>query len=136
MVARVTESEVRLLTQEPATTDVSLAIMFANTVVDEELSAGGASAATLKNIELLLAAHFVLIQQENGPLAKKMVGEANEGYHDVYKAGFLSTRFGQQAVALDTTNRLSELTSQAENSNRRTALFNVIGPSVDTSNDI
>jgi hypothetical protein len=102
-------------------------MLLATTLVDEQLMSLGASAATLKNIELLLAGHFVLVTVENGPLAKKSIDVASEGYHDVYKAGFLSTRFGQQAVALDMSGTLAEMSSRAEKPNVRKAEFFVVG---------
>lgn len=96
-------------------------------MVDENLVGKGLSEVTLTHIELYLAAHFALLSLENGPLAKKMVGEANEGYHNVYGKGLLATRFGQQAILFDTTGTLSEIANRAQNTNRRTALFEVVG---------
>jgi hypothetical protein len=126
MAARVINTEVWALTREPTTTDVDLPILLATTLVDEQLVGQGMTAATLKNIELLLAGHFTLITTENGPLAKKMIDVAAEGYHNVYKAGFLSTRFGQQAVVLDTSGKLAEMSDRAQNPNKRNAEFLVV----------
>lgn len=109
-------------------------MLIATTLVDENVvpsapltGTGTISNATLKFIELMLAAHFTLLTVENGPLAKKMVGDASEGYHHVYKGGFLSTRFGQQAVAMDPTGILAQLSDKSENPGRKSALFTVVG---------
>lgn len=128
MTARVTPTEVRTLTGEPVSTAMDLPILLATTLVDEQLMGQGMSDATLKNLELLLAGHFALITVENGPLAKKAIDVATEGYHNVYKAGFLSTRFGQQAVVLDTTGKLAEMSDRAQNPNKRNAEFFVVTP--------
>lgn len=129
-MARVAAEEVRVIIGEPVSTPVDAQISIATTLVDDNLVGQGLSDPALKSIELFLAAHFVLLTLENGPLAKKMVGAANEGYHNVYKGGLLSTRFGQQAVLIDTSGILAELSDRSENPARKTALFEVVGTTV------
>lgn len=86
-------------------------IVTADLIVQEDLAGQGLSTPRLTQIELYLAAHFALVVFERGGLQSQRVGSAS-GPQDVYKAidsenlGFLSTRFGQQAVALDTSNTL------------------------------
>lgn len=126
-MARVTATEVRAIMGEPDSAIVDPHISVATVLVDDTLLDQGLSDPTLKNIELYLSAHFALLTLENGPLAKKMVGEANEGYHNVYKGGLASTRFGQQALLLDSTGLLAELSDRAENPQRKTAQFEVVG---------
>jgi hypothetical protein len=102
------------------------AIPVAATLVTENLAGEGLSEATLRSIELYLAAHFTTLAWEKGPLAAVQIGEATERYHDIYKAGFSSTRFGQQALLLDTTGILSDMSANAASPMRR-AEFTVIG---------
>ena len=137
MTARVTATEVRTITGEPVSTAVDLPMLIATTLVDDNLASSGQSVAALKNIELMLAAHFTLLTVENGPLAKKTIGgDTSEGYHQVYKGGLLSTRFGQQAVAMDTSGVLAELSDRAENPSRKTALFSVVGTAAEQNSPI
>jgi len=118
---------------EPVSTSVDAQIAIATTLVDDNLVGQGLSEAALKNIELFLSAHFTLLTVENGPLAKKMIGEASEGYHNVYKGGLLSTRFGQQAVMIDTSGVLAELSDRSENPGRKTATLEVVGTTPTTT---
>lgn len=125
-MALVTDLEVIAITGEGLSTDCELQISVADTIVTENLSGQGLTPATLKNIELYLAAHFVLLTVENGPLAKKALGEGVEGYHNVYGPGLMSTRFGQMAILLDTTGILAGQ-AQAAAKPKLTALFTVVG---------
>ena len=125
-MSRITDTELRALTQEPVATDCTIAMTTASAVMDGYLADSGMSEALLKAIELYLAGHYLLVSLENGPLAKKSVDFASEGYHDVYKGGLLSTRFGQQAVALDITGALAEMSARADNPNVKPALFGLV----------
>jgi len=120
------EVDVRAAMGEPSSTDCSLAIQVASQMVAENLASSALSLATRRNIEMYLAAHIQLLAVENGPLAKKMISEVTEGYHDVYGPGLMSTRFGQMAILLDTTGTLAKQAQQAAKP-RLPALFNVIG---------
>lgn len=132
-MARVGQAEVRSIAGLPdqAAPAIITAIPVASTLVTENLVGQGMTDATLKNIELFLAAHFATLSWEKGPLAAVQVGEATERYHDIYKAGFSSTRFGQQALLLDRSGILSDMSANATSPMRR-AEFTVIGtPDVD-----
>ncbi len=129
-MARVTSTVVQGILGEPLTTNVDFAISVATLLVDENLVGVGLSDAALVNIEGYLAAHFQLLTMENGPLARKTIGETSEYYHDVYKAGFGSTRFGQAAMMLDTSGTLSQLAALAEKPMKQ-ALFTVVGTAPD-----
>jgi hypothetical protein len=99
-------------------------IFVSATLVSENLS--GLSEATMRSIELLLAAHFANLSWEKGPLAAVRVGEAQERYHDIYKGGFGATRFGQQAMLLDTSGTLAGMSAAADKPTRK-AEFQVVG---------
>jgi len=133
-VTRVTKAEVAAVAglSEEAEPAIAQAVVVSATLVDENL-AGTASEATLRSIELFLSAHFATLSWEKGPLAAVRVGEAQERYHDIYKAGFSATRFGQQALLLDKSGKLSEM-SAAAMSPQRTAEFEVVG-TIDMSTD-
>lgn len=110
MAVRVTVDQVKDVV---ATTisDLSLEnimIAMANQFVDENLADVGLSANALKWIELYLAAHFVALTEEKGGIILNEVGEARERYSDIYDTGFRATRYGQQAIALDTTGTLAK----------------------------
>jgi len=133
-VARVTQENVRATTGFPNTIDASAAIETANVLVDANLLAKGLTEVVLRQIELLLASHFLVLTVEKGALAAETLGQGTDRLHNIYAAGLKATRFGQQAILLDTTGTLALITDRAENPNRRSAQFTVIGdppPSID-----
>jgi hypothetical protein len=107
----------------PDTSDVSLFVEQANVVVDEELVGSGLTDARLRLVELNLAAHYATVAVERGGLNLRRIGETEERYQatqaDAVKLS--STRFGQQAISLDPTGKLSQM-----NSPRGTAEFRVL----------
>lgn len=117
MAARVTEAEVKanvgLIAAD--TTVLSSFIDTATLIVDEELAAKGFSNNRLKAIELYLASHFAVLTIEKGGLTRQKLGEAEEGYRQDFtsKPNLSMTRFGQQALALDTSGSLSKMDSPA-----------------------
>lgn len=78
-------------------------------IVSEELSGKGLSEGRLDLITKYLAAHFLVLTEENGGLRRSKLGDADESYvapqDKVF--GLNSTRFGQQAVGLDTSGTLA-----------------------------
>ena len=109
MAVRAQSAEVQALLEDSAYT-VTLFITQANIVVNELLAPGGTSALSedrLGLIETYTAAHFATLVREKGGLAQDKMGDAEQRYHNIYKAGFSATRFGQQALFLDTTGKLS-----------------------------
>jgi hypothetical protein len=132
-MARVTSAEVAAMAglPEEAAGAITQSIPVAATLVDENIS--GLTEATMRSIELLLACHFSTVSWQKGPLAAVRIGEAQERYHDVYKGGFGSTSFGQQAMLVDTTGTLSAMSAQADKPMRK-AQFQVVG-TIDLSTD-
>jgi hypothetical protein len=126
MPARVTVTQVKTLTGGP-TSDPTQAIATANTLANHWLlPITGYPAPLLAQVELYLAAHFSELTTKNGPLASEGIDTAIERYHDIYKPGLRSTRFGQQAILLDYTGTLAEVADLAENPGRRKAIFQVV----------
>jgi hypothetical protein len=87
--------------------DTTPFIATADLIVTEDLANAGLSQARLTQIELYLAAHFVCITEERGGVAAEKLGDASERYNapatgkDI--GGLATTRYGQQALALDTS---------------------------------
>jgi len=109
VVARVSAEAVKEIIQTDIANDVldTSFIDTANVYVDEVLTTSGLSTAVLEKIELYLAAHFVAITQEGGALTRSKLGDADESYANVYSGGLNLTRFGQAALALDSTGALA-----------------------------
>lgn len=84
----------------------------ANLVVTEVLGPTPLSDARKDLITKYLAAHYVTITSENGGLKRSKLGEADESYVvNVGDYGFGTTRFGLQAMALDSTGSLAGMTA-------------------------
>ena len=97
---RVSEAEVLVLV--PSEQSVAPFIDTATLMVDELLAGRGHSDARLKQIELYLAAHYALLALEGGNVKSEKLGEATTTYAGVFTEGLRLTRYGQQALALDT----------------------------------
>ena len=84
-------------------------IAAAELVVSEDLKGKGLSDARLELITKYLAAHFAIVSLERGGLTRQKVGESADSYKTGLDSdqGFLLTRFGQQAVSLDTSGTLA-----------------------------
>jgi len=110
MANRVTEVEVEKIIEVDSSLDLAVFITAANTVVNDNLtgSALGIAAATLKEIERWLAAHFTQIRSGSLVASEKadVVAQSNQ-----YKLGLnlQSTMYGQQAMMLDPSGTLSRL---------------------------
>ena len=93
------------------TRNISIFLEMGNTLVEEMLATSGLSSRMLKLIELNLAAHFAVLSLEKGGLTRQKTGESEEGYRQDFtsKPNLSMTRYGQQAVALDSTGVLSSL---------------------------
>lgn len=123
--------QVRLLIEcPPDITDdmLDLYISTAVLLVSEDLSGKGLSEARLAQIELYLSAHFAAVGiVERGGLTSSRTGDQSQdtyGNKAVYKAGLGSTRYGQSAIALDTSGTLQQTVDNQEG--KKPALFNVI----------
>lgn len=126
-MSRTTSNDVTSLLGENPSLDVTIPMRLAMNLVDANLVGVGLTDTQLTDIELFLAAHFTLLTIENGPLASKKQGVASqEQYHNVYKAGLASTRFGQSAITIDTTGILAQLSAKADKPTL-TAQFEVVG---------
>lgn len=124
-------SDVRQIMELPSSVSDSVLDSFiadADILVQEELVGKGLSDARLTAIEKYLAAHFVLQLTERGGLVSSEVEDAKDQYLDLrsrsqnnVERGLAYSRYGQQALLLDTTQTLSNMSSP-----KLTARFTVI----------
>lgn len=98
----------------------------ANLVVSENLGGLGYSDARLKTIEKYLALHFGLMLIERGGLTSSRIADSEDTYIAAAfdgQTGFMMSRYGQQAVTLDTSGTLRKLSAA-----KLKAQFQVIRP--------
>lgn len=110
MAALVTNEEVQSLLGESGV-DMTPFITTAHLIVSEELITTTISDARKKQIELYLAAHFYVVIAERGGITREVIGDAEERYRlqpDTL-TGLATTRFGEQALAMDTSGSLAKL---------------------------
>lgn len=111
MAARVTAGAVKEVVPTQIADSVVLTnfIDTANLFVDTHLASAGHSDEILAKIELYLAAHYVALTEEQGGLTRAKMGDADESFANIYGQGLKATRFGQQALAIDTTGILNSV---------------------------
>lgn len=129
MANRVTDSEVRTLLGAESSLEVAPYVATANLLVTEELGSAGLTTDRLTQIELYLAAHFAALTP-NAPQANMTQGESGEDRIRLggqFGMGFDQTRFGQQAMAMDTSGNLRRL-------QKPKASFSVFGPEYTPTN--
>ncbi len=97
-----------------ADVDVRPFIDVANTIVTEELQGKELSSQRMKLVELYLAAHFAQLSIVGGDRRLVKIGDATEMYDfgEVSGEGLSATRFGRQAIALDTTGSLGTMAAR------------------------
>lgn len=107
-MARATDADINIL-MDSVSIGYAAFIATANLIVNEDLAGSGFTEARLTQIEMYLAAHFAVLAKEKGGLVRTVAGESSETYHDPNSRfmGYTSTRFGQHAIALDTTGVLA-----------------------------
>ena len=106
---RAVDADVIVLMQEAVGTTYASFIATANLIVNEDLLGYGLTEARLTQIETYLAAHFATLAKEKGGIVRTSMGESAESYHEINSRlqAYTSTRFGQQAIALDTSGVLA-----------------------------
>lgn len=119
-MARVTRSDVQLLFRDstPDVSDEQLdgAITTATLLVDTRVAPAiipatleHLSVSTLKEVERYLAAHFVALIDL--PRSSESVTTLTDRFQQKVDLGLLFTMYGQQAVMLDATNTLRNMTA-------------------------
>lgn len=124
----VTATDVNRIYLENTSTGTNLQ-SFLDLAVDMVAEAGlvakGLSPTRIDAITLYVMAHFLLISQESGGIQEEKVGDAQQTYvpQDKGATGLSTTRFGRQALMLDTSGSLASLTA---GSNLLPAQFRVV----------
>ena len=110
-MARITEAEVKEIIDTSLTGSLVAFIAAASSIVEDELTGKGLSAARLKEIERYLSAHFVSIKDTSqGQVVSEKIGDAEVKYTQSANAKSLdSSRYGQNAMFLDTSGTLAAL---------------------------
>ena len=109
MAARVTSSEVKVVVSTSIDNVTTPFIDIATLIVDEDLADYGMSADRLTKIELYLAAHFVAMKEERGGLTRTRTGDSEDYFRAFMGDGLKATRYGQTAMLIDSSGRLSGL---------------------------
>ena len=124
MASRITAAELKRVIN--LRKDVSGFIELANLMVNENLLYAGLTDARLKQVELYLAAHFAAITTERGAISFDRIEMAEQRYDTrQMTAGLGSTRFGQQAIMLDTSGILGQIAA-ASSKNTFSAKIRVV----------
>ena len=129
-MARVDEDQLRALVDVPDSKSVDIYIQSANVLVDSHLAILTPTPRedVLSLVELYLAAHFAVLSEEKGGLTRSRQGDSEDHYatNQKFGEGLRSTRYGQQALALDMSGTLSKLSEQSGSTARKAALFRVL----------
>lgn len=105
-MARVTPAEVREIADiDVAVTNLNPFILVANQLVTELCTASSLDDDRLKEIERWLSAHFACIRDPQRDNEK--AGSVGEKFQYKVDLGLNQTRYGQQAMLLDTSNALN-----------------------------
>jgi acyl CoA:acetate/3-ketoacid CoA transferase alpha subunit len=109
MATRVTDAEVREII-DTEVTDLTAFILAANGFVTDMLTGKGLSDDRLKEIERWLAAHFTAMKDFKNRVVEIEAGRGRErtgeSVRGVLAQDLRLTRYGQQALVLDTTGTL------------------------------
>ena len=109
MANRVEQNEVRDIITT-SRTDLQPFIIAANLLVTDVLGETDLLTAQLKEIERWLSAHFVSISDGgSGEVIEREIGETRIKYAVITGKNLGNTRYGQQALFLDTTGLLSKV---------------------------
>jgi hypothetical protein len=110
MANRVTNNEVKVIVETSIADVTTPFIDNAHLLVEEELLGLGLSEARLKMIEMYLAAHYVsLAPGGDGNLLRSKTGQSEDEYAGNFSEGLALTRYGQQAISLDTSGTLANM---------------------------
>lgn len=103
-----------LVIEIPESFDIVPVVQIAGTFRTEYLDDRAELSTAKKSLlELLIAAHFTVLAVEKGGLVRSVMGDAAETYREIHarQNGFYSTRFGQQAIALDSSGVLASVST-------------------------
>ena len=126
MAYRVETDDVKRII-ETELVDLSMFISVANVQVDAIATLGTLDAATLKEIEKWLAAHYVSLRDRQP--TKITMGDTSHTYGGKTGMGLSYSRYGQMALVLDSTGTLAS-------SGRRKASATYLGGTVSSTGEV
>lgn len=104
-MSKVSDDEVKSIFDTER--DTNPFIDTANLVVSEQLTGKGLSDQRLHQITLYLSAHYAAVTDEKGQLKSEKMGDATDTYETTANgSGLASTRYGREAMNLDTSGTL------------------------------
>lgn len=117
-MSNITDADVKLLVPDTSLADTSPYIDMAQLIVDTYVPVGTPPSGLVQPMRDLivqfLSAHIVVLTDELGGLIEGRASDVTERYNaptGKTAAGFGSTRFGQNALALDSTGALKKLSN-------------------------
>lgn len=106
-MARTDKTAVRLIIDTEVSDDsLDAFIGTANIIVTNTLGDSDLTVTTLTEIEKWISAHLTIAMDPEESLESKKVGKATSKYTGEFAMGLQATRYGQMAIALDTTGTL------------------------------
>ncbi len=110
MAGRVTVDEVKNMLDNTTLSDEVIGgyITSGNIFITENLGTTGLSDDVLKEIERWTVCHMIASTRDRRSKSEE-AGSAKVSYYDVFADGFMSTDYGQMALALDNTGTLASL---------------------------
>jgi hypothetical protein len=106
-----TIANVKVIYPETTRTDPDIQFFLdtAALIIDEQLLNSGLSVTRKDRIHAYLTAHFLVVSEETGGLKSEKLGDSSASYQAPSASfkGLETTRFGQQAIALDTSGTLN-----------------------------
>lgn len=111
-MARTTDAAVQGIIDHDATISLTPFIEIANDLVTDLCTDSGYTAAKLELIERWLSAHFYHILDPQ--VVSEKAGPVGVNYQQKVDLGFNQTRYGQQAMRIDTAGNLAALDKRAK----------------------
>ena len=107
----ITTAEVLAVAADLTSSDLSVFISHAELIADEDLAGKGLSDERIRMIGIYLAAHFA--SQKEPQIQKEKIGATDTTHNMKSDLALSSTTYGQQALALDPTGTLANLSHVA-----------------------
>lgn len=138
MPALVTPTQVKSLvpSSKDDATITLIAITPADLIVTENLSAASLSANRKVSVELYLAAHFLALTENAERIQQRSLGgrSFSETFENKIDFDLRLTRFGQQAILLDTSGILAGMSGLKGAASIETTTRNVINKEFQSTN--
>lgn len=106
------DSDVRSLVSMDTNSSTAIYLQASVLVITEDLAGKGLSDSRLTLIAKYVAAHYAVVSEELGGLTSQATNNTKDTYQSVKGGpGYNATRFGQQAIQLDTSGTLAALSN-------------------------